>query len=110
MLFLVPSQLPIIVKEHFNQWYSLGAYYLAVTFADIPIQVKFVPKSLVLCFYMIFIVGVSYFALCCNDLFHDISAVRCVPIPAVSSHVHSHFARISKFWYGYRRLNGCQGK
>lgn len=33
-----PSQLPIIVKEHFNQWYSLGAYYLAVTFADIPIQ------------------------------------------------------------------------
>ncbi|XP_044748563.1 ATP-binding cassette sub-family G member 1-like [Coccinella septempunctata] len=34
-----PSELPIISKEYFNKWYSLKSYFLAVTLADVPIQV-----------------------------------------------------------------------
>ncbi|KAK9730384.1 ABC-2 type transporter [Popillia japonica] len=33
-----PSEMPIIITEHFNRWYSLLSYYLAITIADIPIQ------------------------------------------------------------------------
>ncbi|XP_019870033.1 ATP-binding cassette sub-family G member 1 [Aethina tumida] len=34
-----PSEVPIITREHFNKWYSLKSYYLAISLADIPIQV-----------------------------------------------------------------------
>ncbi|KAG5873346.1 hypothetical protein JTB14_017796 [Gonioctena quinquepunctata] len=33
-----PSELPIITREHFNNWYSLKSYYLAISIADIPVQ------------------------------------------------------------------------
>lgn len=31
-------ELPIVTREHFNRWYSLQAYYTALTLADAPIQ------------------------------------------------------------------------
>ncbi|XP_074037508.1 ATP-binding cassette sub-family G member 1 [Leptinotarsa decemlineata] len=34
-----PSELPIITREHFNNWYSLKSYYLAISIADIPVQI-----------------------------------------------------------------------
>lgn len=38
-IFSVPIDLPIIRREHFNRWYSVGAHYIALNLADIPILV-----------------------------------------------------------------------
>ncbi|XP_003703096.1 ATP-binding cassette sub-family G member 4 [Megachile rotundata] len=34
-----PMQMNILLKEHFNRWYSLKAFYTATTLIDIPISV-----------------------------------------------------------------------
>ncbi|KAJ8922887.1 hypothetical protein NQ315_007922 [Exocentrus adspersus] len=34
-----PLELPILTKELFNKWYSLKSYYLAISIADIPMQI-----------------------------------------------------------------------
>lgn len=36
---LVPTEMGILLKEHFNRWYSLKAYYISVTLLDLPISV-----------------------------------------------------------------------
>lgn len=35
----VPTEMGILLKEHFNRWYSLKAYYLSVSLLDLPITV-----------------------------------------------------------------------
>jgi ATP-binding cassette, subfamily G (WHITE), member 1 len=37
--FTVPSELPVIKREHFNRWYSFTAYYMSLILADIPMQI-----------------------------------------------------------------------
>lgn len=32
-------QMSILIKEHFNRWYSLKAFYTALTIIDIPISI-----------------------------------------------------------------------
>ncbi|XP_063697131.1 ATP-binding cassette sub-family G member 4 [Culicoides brevitarsis] len=34
-----PFEMSIIIKEHFNRWYSLKMYYSAVTLIDLPISI-----------------------------------------------------------------------
>lgn len=34
-----PMQMDILVKEHFNRWYSLKAFYTSITIVDIPISI-----------------------------------------------------------------------
>jgi len=36
-----PLEMPVLVKENFNRWYSLRSYYLAITLSDLPFQAVF---------------------------------------------------------------------
>ncbi|KAJ0175433.1 hypothetical protein K1T71_008592 [Dendrolimus kikuchii] len=34
-----PSEMSVLLKEHFNRWYSLGSYYISITVVDLPISI-----------------------------------------------------------------------
>ncbi|XP_034187732.1 ATP-binding cassette subfamily G member 4 isoform X1 [Osmia lignaria lignaria] len=47
-----PLELPVLLKENFNRWYSLKAYYLAITVSDIPFQAIFCIIYVTLVYFM----------------------------------------------------------
>ncbi|XP_017760119.1 PREDICTED: ATP-binding cassette sub-family G member 1 [Eufriesea mexicana] len=47
-----PLELPVLLKENFNRWYSLKAYYLAITVSDIPFQAIFCIMYVTIVYFM----------------------------------------------------------
>lgn len=39
-LVIVPNEMSVLTKEHFNRWYSLKMYYTSVTIVDAPLSVR----------------------------------------------------------------------
>lgn len=46
------EEVPIVTREHFNRWYSVKSYFLAVTLADLPIQLIATCSFVLVTFYM----------------------------------------------------------
>ncbi|KAG5883527.1 hypothetical protein JTB14_019294 [Gonioctena quinquepunctata] len=38
-ILTVPQEMMILIKEHFNRWYSLKMYYIAITLVDVPLSI-----------------------------------------------------------------------
>ncbi|KAF5308850.1 hypothetical protein FQR65_LT00550 [Abscondita terminalis] len=47
-----PSELPVLKKEKFNNWYDLKTYYFAFMVADIPIQILFCISYTTISYFM----------------------------------------------------------
>ncbi|XP_047002054.1 ATP-binding cassette sub-family G member 1-like [Schistocerca americana] len=52
MSLTFPLELPVVAREHFNRWYSLGSYYAAVTLADIPTQIMCTFAYVIVAYFM----------------------------------------------------------
>ena len=39
-LLTVPSEAPVFMREHLNNWYSMKAFYFSQQVADLPLQVN----------------------------------------------------------------------
>ncbi|XP_046414956.1 ATP-binding cassette subfamily G member 4-like [Neodiprion fabricii] len=47
-----PSELPIVMREHFNRWYKLRSFYLANKLADFPVQIIAASTFTLVVFFM----------------------------------------------------------
>ncbi|KAL1117723.1 hypothetical protein AAG570_004038 [Ranatra chinensis] len=47
-----PLEMPVLIKENFNRWYSLRSYYMAITVSDIPFQAVFCVLYITIVYYM----------------------------------------------------------
>ncbi|GLV37366.1 uncharacterized protein CBL_10667 [Carabus blaptoides fortunei] len=52
MIVAFANEMPILTREHFNRWYSVKSYFLAVTIADLPVQLIATLTYAVITFYM----------------------------------------------------------
>ncbi|CAK1586360.1 unnamed protein product [Parnassius mnemosyne] len=56
-VLVYPQEVKLVKKEHFNGWYSLSPYYVALTVSKLPVQVTL---NIVFCTIVYFMVGVPF--------------------------------------------------
>ncbi|KAF5272448.1 hypothetical protein FQR65_LT04916 [Abscondita terminalis] len=52
VLLNFPVQVQLVKREHFNQWYGLTAYYLAMSFTTLPLHVVFTLCYISIAYFM----------------------------------------------------------
>lgn len=51
-LFLVPSEIPVLRKERFNNWYQLRTYYASILVINVPQQVIYAVVHTSISYYL----------------------------------------------------------
>ncbi|PNF37623.1 ATP-binding cassette sub-family G member 1 [Cryptotermes secundus] len=51
-VLLFPSEVKLMKKEHFNRWYGLNSFYMALTLSKIPVQILLSMIFLIIVYYM----------------------------------------------------------
>jgi hypothetical protein len=102
-----PNEMSILIKEHFNRWYSLKMYYASVTLIDIPVSVRLTSHYLKT--VLIYLVGCLLCTLLDHNLWDDGATLRTRPILHVLGHQYASRVCGAKFRINDRsRLQRCQ--
>lgn len=51
-ILTLPNEMSILIKEHFNRWYSLKMYYLSITLVEIPLSTVCCTICTIIVYYM----------------------------------------------------------
>lgn len=90
----------ILLKEHFNRWYSLKAYYTSITLIDLPISVGNIILRKILNILNDFIYALDHWlsALYCHCLFVELSTNGVDALLDVFCHKFANCICRSKLW------------
>lgn len=104
-LFLVPSEMSILIKEHFNRWYSLKPYVISVTVTDIPVLVSdAIWRITNFIFYFRNVLDDLLLVIYINIIFNDWSTIRTSEGTNVCSYKYFSSVGCTKFWSLGRQL------